>query len=477
MLLIQYIDYIFRSIISIISRENNPILSLNLSVLLGATIKFDDVTGDTIVSRIIHGGAAHRSGLINVGDCIQEVNGVSLRGRSFADIVAFLENECRSHIISFKLIPSNMGFFKKSSSSESQVRVKALFDYDAQEDVNHPCPGAGLNFRKGDVLHVVNLQDTDWWQAKHEATINDDDYSDSFHFLSSRAGIIPSKQLQEKRIVVLRDRREQTKSLSSRFRTHKDNKSYHDKLKRGLKYRKVKKIMYRVNEADELDREEIPTYMEVALIKPKNGEYRPIVLICPHPIDSNLIIELLMTCEPIHFARPVPHTTRQPQFWEQDGYDYHFAEKEWFLEQVEHLQFVEYGQYNGNYYGIHIDSVHSIIRSGRVCLLNPKPKVLKLLYRPTIKPYIIFLQPSYHVLYYKPNSLIPLCVNSEKIPVRVADLKQMAVTSTRLEKLYGHFFDRLIVIKNQDQLIRSLLETLKMLEMEEQWVPTDWITY
>lgn len=67
-----------------------------------------------------------------------------------------------------------------------QVYVRALFDYNPGEDKATPCQEAGLPFQRGDVLQVVSQDDTTWWQAKK--------VGDS----SLRAGLVPSKQFQER---------------------------------------------------------------------------------------------------------------------------------------------------------------------------------------------------------------------------------------------------------------------------------------
>lgn len=67
-----------------------------------------------------------------------------------------------------------------------QVFVKALFDYDPNEDKAIPCKEAGLAFRKGSILQIMSQEDATWWQAKHEGEDN------------PRAGLIPSKQFQER---------------------------------------------------------------------------------------------------------------------------------------------------------------------------------------------------------------------------------------------------------------------------------------
>lgn len=67
-----------------------------------------------------------------------------------------------------------------------QVFLKALFDYDPKEDKAIPCKEAGLAFKKGSVLQIMSQDDATWWQAKHEGDAN------------PRAGLIPSKQFQER---------------------------------------------------------------------------------------------------------------------------------------------------------------------------------------------------------------------------------------------------------------------------------------
>lgn len=45
-------------------------------------MKTCEVTGKIVIARIMHGGAADRSGLIHVGDEIYEVNGISVEGKT-----------------------------------------------------------------------------------------------------------------------------------------------------------------------------------------------------------------------------------------------------------------------------------------------------------------------------------------------------------------------------------------------------------
>lgn len=56
----------------------------------GATIKSEDDTGKIVIARVMHGGAADRSGLIHVGDEVVEVNGINVEGKTPNDVLAIL---------------------------------------------------------------------------------------------------------------------------------------------------------------------------------------------------------------------------------------------------------------------------------------------------------------------------------------------------------------------------------------------------
>lgn len=64
-----------------------------ITKLQGATIKTDEENGKIIIARVMHGGAADRSGLINVGDEVCEVNGINVEGKSPADVLQILVNK------------------------------------------------------------------------------------------------------------------------------------------------------------------------------------------------------------------------------------------------------------------------------------------------------------------------------------------------------------------------------------------------
>lgn len=77
-------------------------------------------------------------------------------------------------------------FVVPSTPPPDQVFMKALFDYDPKEDKAIPCKEAGLAFKKGSILQIMSQDDATWWLAKLEGEAN------------PRAGLIPSKQFQER---------------------------------------------------------------------------------------------------------------------------------------------------------------------------------------------------------------------------------------------------------------------------------------
>ncbi|KAG8138852.1 hypothetical protein E2320_001642 [Naja naja] len=154
---------------------------------LGATIKRDENTGAVVVARIMRGGAADRSGLIHVGDELKEVNGISVADKKPEEIIQILS--LSQGAITFKIIPS---IKEENSSKEGKIFMKALFDYNPSEDKAIPCKEAGLPFRKGDILQIMSQDDATWWQAKLESDAN------------PRAGLVPSKHFQERRLALRR---------------------------------------------------------------------------------------------------------------------------------------------------------------------------------------------------------------------------------------------------------------------------------
>ena len=69
---------------------------------------------------------------------------------------------------------------------------------------------------------------------------------------------------------------------------------------------KTKKIMYDLLDNEEFDREEIPTYEDVARLFPRPGIFRPIVMVGPPGVGRNELKRRLMAMEPERCKATIP---------------------------------------------------------------------------------------------------------------------------------------------------------------------------
>ncbi|KAK0082428.1 hypothetical protein PV325_010415 [Microctonus aethiopoides] len=435
--------------------------------IVGATIKTCDITRKIVIARIMHGGAADRSGLIHVGDEVCEVNGISVEGKTPNCVLKILQNS--EGTITFKIIPAD----SKGGMRESKVRVRAHFTYKAADDTYIPCKEAGLDFNKGDVLHIVSQDDAYWWQARREGDRN------------MRAGLIPSRALQERRIILERQQKDKTDDdqdslmpLPTLCPRPTTSSSHASPTKCNLQGIKTKKIMYDAAENDDFDREEVPTYEEVAKLYPRPGLYRPIVLIGPPGIGRNELKRRLMATDPDKYKTTVPYTSRPPRPGEVDGKEYHFISREKMEEEIDAGKFIEYGEYKGNFYGTSAESVSSLINAGYVCLLNPHYQALKMLRTPQLKPYVIYIKPPrFDILKETRNEARARSTFDESNSRGFTDdeFREIIHSAARIEFLYSHLFDDVIINGDLPIAFEQLVSAIHRVESEPLWVPASWV--
>ncbi|XP_049828253.1 MAGUK p55 subfamily member 7 isoform X8 [Schistocerca gregaria] len=430
---------------------------------LGATIKTDEQTGKIVIARIMHGGAADRSGLIHVGDEVCEVNGINVEGKTPNDVLKILQ--ASEGTITFKLVPAD----SKSGLRESKVRVRAHFDYTSSTDPYIPCKEAGLDFKKGDILHIVSQDDAYWWQARREGDRN------------MRAGLIPSRALQERRIIHERTQKEKSgdeSKIMSLCSVSVLPGCQSPKSPRCASKPKTKKIMYDTAENDDFDREEIATYEEVAKLYPRPGLQRPLVLIGPPGVGRNELKRRLIATDPDKYKTPIPYTSRPPKHGEVNGKDYFFVTREKMEEDIEASKFIEFGEYKGNLYGTSAESVKSLVNAGYVCILNPHYQALKMLRTPQLKPYIIYIKPpTFDILKETRNAAYARSTFDETNSRGFTDeeFHEILHSSERIEFLYSHLFDEVIVNADLSVAFEQLVRVASKVETEPLWVPASWV--
>ncbi|XP_037596879.1 MAGUK p55 subfamily member 7 isoform X3 [Cebus imitator] len=439
---------------------------------LGATIKKDEQTGAIIVARIMRGGAADRSGLIHVGDELREVNGIPVKDKSPEEIIQILAQS--QGAITFKIIP---GIKEETPSKEGKMFIKALFDYNPNEDKAIPCKEAGLSFKKGDILQIMSQDDATWWQAKHEGDAN------------PRAGLIPSKHFQERRLALRRPEiLVQPLKVSNRksYADYAGNNSgtyiagFRRSFRLSRKDKKTNKSMYECRKSDQYDTADVPTYEEVTPYRRQTNEkYRLVVLVGPVGVGLNELKRKLLISDTQHYGVTVPHTTRAKRSQESDGVEYIFISKHLFETDVQNNKFIEYGEYKNNYYGTSIDSVRSVLAKNKVCLLDVQPHTVKHLRTLEFKPYVIFIKPPSieRLRETRKNAKIISSRDDQSAakPFTEEDFQEMIKSAQIMESQYGHLFDKIIINDDLTVAFNELKTTFDKLETETHWVPVSWL--
>uniref|UniRef100_A0A4W5RS30 Discs, large homolog 2 (Drosophila) n=1 Tax=Hucho hucho TaxID=62062 RepID=A0A4W5RS30_9TELE len=191
-----------------INRDPRRMILHKGSTGLGFNIVGGEDGEGIFVSFILAGGPADLSGELRRGDQILSVNGIDLRGATHEQAAAALKGAGQTVTIVAQYRPEEYGRFEAKihdlreqmmnhsmSSGSGSLRtnqkrslyVRAQFDYEKAKDSG--LPSQGLSFRYGDILHVINASDDEWWQARRVTPDGD----------SEEMGVIPSKRRVERK--------------------------------------------------------------------------------------------------------------------------------------------------------------------------------------------------------------------------------------------------------------------------------------
>ncbi|XP_071325077.1 MAGUK p55 subfamily member 3 isoform X3 [Trachinotus anak] len=416
---------------------------------LGATIRRDEATGAVIVARIMRGGAADRSGLVHVGDELREVNGVSVIHKRPDEISQLLSQSQGS--ITLKIIPA---IKEEDRMKESKVYMRALFDYIPLEDKATPCQEAGLPFKRGDILQVVTQDDHTWWQAKRVGDSN------------LRAGLIPSKQFQERRLAY----RMKVGTLPN----PKSPKKPVSGLRRSFRLSR-KDRQGSSGEGSDPGDSDFLTYEEVTRYQQRPNERpRLVVLIGSLGARINELKQRVIAENPHRYAVAVPHTTRPKKPHEKEGVEYHFVTKQQFDADALNNKFIEHGEYKENQYGTSIEAIRSVQAKNKMCIVDVQPEALKRLRTAEFKPYVIFVKPRVPESRRR-RSAATSPGGGEHGRVTDEDLQEMRQSAIQIDQQYGHLVDRVLIKEDSASACAELRGILERLERESFWVPLSWV--
>uniref|UniRef100_A0A6I8MZP2 Disks large homolog 4 n=1 Tax=Ornithorhynchus anatinus TaxID=9258 RepID=A0A6I8MZP2_ORNAN len=346
-----------------IPREPRRIVIHRGSTGLGFNIVGGEDGEGIFISFILAGGPADLSGELRKGDQILSVNGVDLRNATHEQAAIALKNagqtvtiiaqykpeeysrfEAKIHDLREQLMNSSLGSGTASlrSNPKRGFYIRALFDYDKTKDCGFL--SQALSFRFGDVLHVIDASDEEWWQARR---VQPDSESDDI-------GFIPSKRRVE--------RREWSRLKAKDWGSSSGSQGREDSV---LSYETV-------------------TQMEVHYA-------RPIIILGPTKDRAN---DDLLSEFPDKFGSCVPHTTRPKREYEVDGRDYHFvASREKMEKDIQAHKFIEAGQYNSHLYGTSVQSVREVAEQGKHCILDVSANAVRRLQAAHLHPIAIFIRP------------------------------------------------------------------------------------
>uniref|UniRef100_A0A8C8A9H7 Membrane palmitoylated protein 3 n=1 Tax=Otus sunia TaxID=257818 RepID=A0A8C8A9H7_9STRI len=430
---------------------------------LGATIRRDEHTGAVIVARIMRGALEERSGLVHVGDELREVNGITVLHKRPEEISQILAQSQGS--ITLKIIPA---IKEEDRLKDSKVFMRALFCYNPKEDRAIPCQEAGLPFKRRHILEVVSQDDPTWWQAKRVGDTN------------LRAGLIPSKQFQERRLTyrrtigTLQNPRTVKKPLCKYGFIYLLFSSTAG-LRRSFRLSRKEKEnnLNEGKQAEQADAAEFLTYEEVTKYQQQPGEQqRLVVLIGCLGAKLSELKQKVVSENPQEYGVAVPHTTRSKKSHEKEGVEYNFVSKQSFETDVQQNKFVEHGEYKENLYGTSLEAIRSVMAKKKVCLVDVVPEAVKHLRTPEFKPYVIFVKP----LIPEKKKYVLKSPLSEEISAPLDEEQQEIINSAAfIEEQYGHLIDTVLVKEDLQSACNQLKTVLEKLNKDSFWVPVNWV--
>ncbi|ESN99882.1 hypothetical protein HELRODRAFT_208518 [Helobdella robusta] len=333
------------------------------------------------------------------------------------------------------------------TTKKKTLFVRALFDYDPSKDKD--LPARGLAFCYGDILHVTNASDDEWWQARRIVPGSDDGL-----------GIIPSKNRIE--------RKEKTRLKNVKFLSREaDGKGSLERKKKSLFGRRLSltRSSEKSKSLDGLSQEPVSNLEEPILtyevvVQQELQYVRPLVLVglLKEAISGDLILEY-----PDLFANCLPHTTRPKRDYEVDGQDYHFvASRQQMEEDIERGLFIEAGQYNGNLYGTSLASILRVASEDKHCILDVSPNAIKRLQMNGLYPITILV---------KPATISTIQAWNRRL--NEGEARKVYENNLKLEQSYADYLTAIVIGDQAEEVYASVKDVIWNQSSSYIWVPAD----
>ncbi|KAK7486483.1 hypothetical protein BaRGS_00022284 [Batillaria attramentaria] len=450
-------------------RDPRKIILKKGSTGLGFNIVGGEGEEGIFVSFILAGGPADLGGELRRGDKILSVNGTDLRRATHEEAAQALKRAGDTVEIVAQYKPEDYNRFEAKiqdlreqmmNTSSGSLRttqkrtlyVRALFDYDPAKDSG--LPSKGLAFHYGDILHVTNASDDEWWQARRITPEGEEE----------GMGIVPSKRRVERKERARLKNVKFTGKNSSSADKHGHAAAAKDKdKKKNFSFSRRFPFMKSKDQsgsedvsADERGDEPILSYESV--VQQELKYTRPVIILGPlkDRINDDLISEF-----PDKFGSCIPHTTRERRPNEEPGRDYHFvASREQMEKDIQNHLFIEAGVYNDNLYGTSVASVKEVAEQGRHCILDVSGNAIKRLQVAGLYPIAIFI---------KPKSAESIMEMNKRITEEQA--RKTYERAMKLEQEFGEYFTAVVQGDTADEIYAKVKEVIRDQSGPTIWVP------
>ncbi|XP_069896371.1 disks large homolog 3 isoform X2 [Dipodomys merriami] len=447
------------------TREPRKIILHKGSTGLGFNIVGGEDGEGIFVSFILAGGPADLSGELRRGDRILSVNGVNLRNATHEQAAAALKRagqsvtivaqyrpeeysrfESKIHDLREQMMNSSMssGSGSLRTSEKRSLYVRALFDYDRTRD---SClPSQGLSFSYGDILHVINASDDEWWQARLVTP----------HGESEQIGVIPSKKRVEKK------ERARLKTVKFHARTGmiESNRDFPGLSDDYYGAKNLKGVTSNTSDSESSSKGQEDAILSYEPVIRQEIHYaRPVIILGPMKdrVNDDLISEF-----PHKFGSCVPHTTRPRRENEVDGQDYHFVvSREQMEKDIQDNKFIEAGQFNDNLYGTSIQSVRAVAERGKHCILDVSGNAIKRLQQAQLYPIAIFI---------KPKSIEALMEMNRRQTYEQAN--KIFDKAMKLEQEFGEYFTAIVQGDSLEEIYNKIKQIIEDQSGHYIWVPS-----
>jgi len=477
-------------------REPRQVALVKGNAGLGFNIVGGEDAEGIFISFILAGSPADLCGELRRGDQIITVNEVDLTRATHDGAAQALKGAGKHVHLTVQYRPEDYNRYEARlheiqqsmtgtlvrTSPKRSLYVRALFDYDPSRDDG--LPSRGLGFAYGDILHVTNASDDEWWQARKVLPNGEE----------AGLGIIPSKSRWERkqgkknRRLVFHGSRSSSsldRSVNSAVsgvsgvgggQSRGRSRGQKIAFSRKFPFMKSRERLNRLDDEDDpedmagngdtqrgrdshLPHNGLPMVLTYEAVQEIDLEFtRPVIILgaLKDRVNDDLMREF-----PSRFGSCVPHTTRPRRPNEVDGRDYHFVES---VDQMErdiqtHL-FIEAGQYNDNLYGTSVQSVIDVAAQGKHCILDVSANAIKRLHVAQLYPVAIFV---------KPKSVESVLEWNKRMNEEQA--RKSYERALKLESEFGEFFTAIVTGDTPEEVYEKVKDVIQEQSGDTIWVP------